>query len=501
MRFESALAAAAGGADLDALEDLARTALEEAEEERALPLLSAAASKAPTGRLLQWKALLERSLDEHGHALKSFAEAARLSPADASIAHGYARVALEAGVPESEPLYEQARTLAPGDGAVLLGLEAARLANGHGAKAEEELDSLLAQAPLWLDGHRQLAQLRSMLGRREHAEESIRRALAATPAQPQLWQALFDLQIKKEAFAELAEAVQLARSSDVPETLLKPFEAVAAAELGRTEQADILFAAVASADGPSLEIWRIRHLIRSGRVNEAILLIDAALEGGQAATVWPYANTAWRLTTDPRSAWLDQDGLVSVIDLKDSLPPLDELAALLRSLHVSTGEYLDQSLRRGTQTDGPLFSRIDPQIRALRAAIVSAVEEYVAKLPPVDPKHPLLSRRRDRRVRFAGSWSVRLGGSGFHVSHVHPQGWISSALYIVLPEGLGGENRAGWLQVGEPPATLQTGLKATAAIEPKLGQLVLFPSWMWHGTRPFAAGERISVAFDVAPPK
>ena len=37
-------------------------------------------------------------------------------------------------------------------------------------------------------------------------------------------------------------------------------------------------------------------------------------------------------------------------------------------------------------------------------------------------------------------------------------------------------------------------------IEPKPGRLVLFPSTMWHGTEPFAAGERLTVAFDVARP-
>jgi len=30
------------------------------------------------------------------------------------------------------------------------------------------------------------------------------------------------------------------------------------------------------------------------------------------------------------------------------------------------------------------------------------------------------------------------------------------------------------------------------------GRLVLFPSYLYHGTRPFSAGERLSVAFDVS---
>jgi len=28
---------------------------------------------------------------------------------------------------------------------------------------------------------------------------------------------------------------------------------------------------------------------------------------------------------------------------------------------------------------------------------------------------------------------------------------------------------------------------------------VLFPSFLFHGTRPFSAGERLSVAFDLVP--
>lgn len=30
-------------------------------------------------------------------------------------------------------------------------------------------------------------------------------------------------------------------------------------------------------------------------------------------------------------------------------------------------------------------------------------------------------------------------------------------------------------------------------------RLVLFPSYMFHGTRPFGKGERLTVAFDVIP--
>ncbi len=281
------------------------------------------------------------------------------------------------------------------------------------------------------------------------------------------------------------------------------YQAIAAAELGAGERADALFDIAPAAAQPRLALWRIRHLLRSARVREALALIDDELKTDRAAAAWPYAAAAWRLTGDPRSEWLEGDPrLVVVTDLGGELPALDGLAELLRSLHVAKGGYLDQSVRGGTQTDGPLFSRIDPAIQAVAAAMRSAVARYVAQLPPQDSSHPLLAYRRDRRIRFAGSWSVRLGGAGHHSNHVHPQGWISSALYISLPRRqLHEDVHAGWLTLGEPQAALGLDLPPSRVVEPREGRLVLFPSWMWRGTRPFAEGERLTVAFDVAPPR
>ncbi|HEY0628903.1 MAG TPA: putative 2OG-Fe(II) oxygenase, partial [Sphingomicrobium sp.] len=140
--------------------------------------------------------------------------------------------------------------------------------------------------------------------------------------------------------------------------------------------------------------------------------------------------------------------------------------------------------------------------RQLRSAIVGAVERHIAQLPPTDPAHPTLRRRRDRRVRFSGSWSVRLRSGGHHANHVHPLGWLSSALYIALPaRGRDEPEDAGWLTLGQPDEKLGIDLPPWRKIEPKVAQLVLFPSTMWHGTMPFEDGERLTVAFDVEAPR
>lgn len=486
--------------DAQGLEDIAREALANGEEEAALDQLLPVAETAENARLWQFAGLLQRSLDEHAAALGSFKRAADLAPTDPSIAQGLARVALEAGV-DAVALSERAAEISP-SGATLIGLVAAKLAAGCGAEAAEQLKAVLSRWPLWIEGHAQLAQLRSMLGHPARAYESLELALATEPSATILWTSLFNLAVSKGDFAVLDEQVARARSANVAESLIAPFAAVAATELGEVTRADHLFAKLDVDQRRAIAVWDVRHLLRAGRTDQAIGLIERELGGEREADFWPYASIAWRLAGDPRWEWLEAGGeLVSIFDLTDRLPSLDRLAGLLRSLHVATGENLDQSVRGGTQTDGPLLSRIEPEIRALRTAIVGAVEEHRAGLPAIDPKHPLLGERRDRRIRFSGSWSVRLHDAGRHVSHVHPLGWVSSALYIALPDHQRSDDpRAGWLRLGEPPDELGLGLGPTRLIEPKPGRLVLFPSWMWHGTVPFPTGERLTVAFDVRRP-
>jgi len=486
--------------DSDELEQRAADALETGEEEQVLPPLMAAAGRSTDARLWQWAGLLQRAIDDHQAAMWSFHMAATFAPDDIGIAHGLAQVTLEAGL-DARALFERALSLGPPRSDLLLGRTAARMAMGEGEAAASELEAILAQSPFWLEGHAQLAQLQSLIGHRGQAYASIERALTHHPAEASLWYTLLDLNLKAGDYEVLAANAVRAAEAGVSDGIAS-YSAIAASELGQSVRADELFGSLTPDVAEELSIWRIRHLIRTGRADAASPLVDRYLAGPGAAAAWPYASTVWKLTGDPRSDWLEAGGhLVATFDLGDALSDIDQLAELLRTLHVAKSMYLDQSVRGGTQTDGPLLSRVDPEIRQLRGAITDAVQRYIAELPPSDPGHPLLGQRRDRRIRFAGSWSVRLNGSGYHESHVHPQGWISSALYIALPDRDETDDpHAGWLSIGEPPQDLGTVLTPTRLIEPRRATLVLFPSWMWHGTRPFALGERLTVAFDVRPP-
>lgn len=496
MSFEAVLASArARRGDPDALTELAEKALAEGQEEAALAELRPAAERIGHARLWQWVALLYRSLDEHEQSLAAFAHASRLAPSDASIAHGLARVRLEAGL-DARREFDAALKLQP-SGDVLLGRAAAQYAAGEGATAAQELASVLDRNPKWGQGHVQWAQLCAMIGRPEMSAATIDRALASFPGEAGLWQAAIRVLTSAGRHEDAWRYSDRAISAAGNKAGFALNRAAALSDAGEMALAEQAFAELGEPTRVDHAIRLARHYIRAGVTNGLAALADRWMEGDHAHQFWPYASIAWRQTDDPRWQWLEGDPrLVQIFDLSDKLPSRDALADKLRQLHARSGRFLDQSVRGGTQTDGPLLSRIDPEIRALRSAIVQAVETYRQQLPPVDSDHPMLRNKRDGRVRFAGSWSVRLSDAGFHSAHVHPQGWISSAFYVALPKSRQGKE--GWLMLGQPHEDLSSGLGPMRMDEPKVGQLVLFPSMMWHGTLPFPEGERMTVAFDIA---
>jgi len=217
-------------------------------------------------------------------------------------------------------------------------------------------------------------------------------------------------------------------------------------------------------------------------------------------------GTAWRLQGDEQDESLNgYDSLIRVFDLEppDGFSSMEsfnaELGTYLEGLHPQTGAYLGQSLRGGTQTEGLLFGAGHVLVEKLRARIEEALFSYTADLP-ADDRHPFLARR-SKSFRYAGAWSSLLRDQGFHVNHLHPEGWISSCYYVAVPEvAKDRDTRQGWIKFGEPSLDVALKNAIRRAVQPVPGRLVLFPSYMWHGTIPFhAPAVRTTIAFDAVP--
>ena len=199
---------------------------------------------------------------------------------------------------------------------------------------------------------------------------------------------------------------------------------------------------------------------------------------------------AWRLAGDRRIGELyHYERLVRAYRIA---PPdgwgsleayLADLEQALDRLHGPLTHPVGQSLRHGSQTQRSLLDYPDPEIRALFQAIDAPVRRHLTAVGDAGG------------YEVAGAWSVRLNRGGYHEDHVHPQGWLASAFYIRLPETA---EREGWIKFGEPGTPTSPPLDPEHWVQPEPGLLVLFPSYMWHGTAPFSADEtRLTCAFDL----
>lgn len=176
-----------------------------------------------------------------------------------------------------------------------------------------------------------------------------------------------------------------------------------------------------------------------------------------------------------------------------------DLAKELEKLHLTKTQPFDQTLRNGTQSLNDLFKNCTSNnrcIQILKNLFDEAIQKYTKKLFGKDD-HPFI-KNIPGQIKILGSWSVRLKENGFHTNHFHPKGWLSSVYYVSLPEIVEEEDRLkrGWLKFGEPGHN-KYNLLADKWIAPKVGRLILFPSYFWHGTEPFQSKEhRLTVAFD-----
>ena len=481
------------------LADKAQAALVNGTEDAVEAELAAwLAANGPDLQLLQWRALLLRALDRRAEAIPLLETAARQAPNDPAIAHSLAQTSLEAGL-NAAGLFEAALRLNPSSAEIRQGYVAANQAVGNGRAMLDMLASGFETNPGWFDGHRQYAQLANQLGLGERALETLDQTAQRFPDEPNASFVAIDLlsaATNYTAALERAEAM-LARFGDIPAVLLA--KAVALGELGDGAAAKVLYAKLGPPADPKHAIYLMRQHLRDDDPKAALKVAEPWLATEFATQLWPYVGLAWRVLQNRQADWLEgQAGLVRTVDLDLPTEQLSALAARLRTVHAGSGRFMDQSVRGGTQTDGPLFARIEPEIVQIRQAMVAAFGTHLAGLPPVDEHHPQLALPRNQAPRFAGSWSVRLVDEGFHASHHHPLGWFSAVFYVAVPDDL--TQTDGQLALGGAPPELGLGLDPVQLIAPKPGRLAIFPSTMWHGTVPFSKGERMTIAFDLARP-
>jgi Flp pilus assembly protein TadD len=187
-----------------------------------------------------------------------------------------------------------------------------------------------------------------------------------------------------------------------------------------------------------------------------------------------------------------------------SIPDLAEpdsqfLKDLLNDIENTAIEVRAQGMIiNGKQSAGNLFKRPEASFRRLGEIVKQEFLNYKNHFAGADCE---LIKSFPKELEFTSSWYVRLRRGGYVDRHIHEVGWISGAVYLVLPKdkqdptegcfeyGLHGDNYP--LKHDNFPVGIAT---------PKVGDIVLFPSSLFHRTIPFNSNEeRICIAFDLKP--
>lgn len=187
-----------------------------------------------------------------------------------------------------------------------------------------------------------------------------------------------------------------------------------------------------------------------------------------------------------------------------AIPELAEAnSALLQQLlhdieSAEIAERVQGMLHNGKQSAGNLFKRPEASFRKLAELVKQEFINYRNKFSGADCA---LIQSFPEELEFTSSWYVKMRQGGHLDSHIHEIGWISGAVYLAMPTkkqhpdegcfeyGTHGDNypqKHNNFPVGK--------------VTPNVGDIVLFPSSLFHRTIPFSSDEeRICIAFDLKP--
>ncbi|MGI9235861.1 MAG: tetratricopeptide repeat protein [Woeseiaceae bacterium] len=484
-------------------------------------------------------ALVAQSSGRFDLAESEFRRAIKIRPDFHQAASGLGRLLIDLERwPEALSVYEQLLSAAPTNVGLRHGRATALLGLGQAERAETLFDELIQE------GHDK-PEVRFMLGRARLELGQIERAIAdlnisydALPGVLALkalastywmigdttsFNALLDKAVSVPGLA--VTVAEMLRQSGAPERALAALEATrtrdalaaqfisveatAYMDLKNTPKAEAV-AREGLATYPDNRLIRrdlITCLLMQGKAAEAMPLIQAVREIEPNGQQWiAYEASALRLLGSERYETLvDLERFVRPYQLPtpDGFDSIDSFNSAFLSVLDRWHQYkthpLDQSLRDGSQTPRDLMSIDDPVLRAFQLALDEPIRRYMAEVGNGND-HPLTSRNTGS-YRIAGAWSVRLHGGGRHVNHVHPEGWISSSYYVSVPKDTKSDSdKAGWIKFAEPPFETTPPSPPEKWICPEAGMLVLFPSFLWHGTQPIHDGSvRVTAPFDAVP--
>ena len=185
----------------------------------------------------------------------------------------------------------------------------------------------------------------------------------------------------------------------------------------------------------------------------------------------------------------------------------DLLKELLNDINnADIAERKQGRLTNGQQSAGNLFKRPEASFRALAELIKQEFLNYKNKFSNIEFGADCeLIKAFPNELEFTSSWYVKMQQGGHLSAHIHEIGWLSGAVYLAMPTPNNNEGAFEYGTHGDDYPIKTTNSFPTAHIMPSVGDIVLFPSSLFHRTIPFYSGSftanesRICIAFDLKP--
>ena len=189
---------------------------------------------------------------------------------------------------------------------------------------------------------------------------------------------------------------------------------------------------------------------------------------------------------------------ISVQNIKKEIKDSDkfslDLSKVLKSYDF-VWQPASKSTTGGYHTSGNLFNSKNLEIKRLEAIIKEKIKVY--RTQHKKNKDFFITKWPVKNEIEA--WHVKLLKKGFQTSHIHPSGWLSGCFYLKIPSDLKKDEGAIKFTLFGYDYPFDQKLPVYT-YTPKVFDLVLFPSSLFHETIPFSSQqERHVIAFDIMP--
>lgn len=145
-----------------------------------------------------------------------------------------------------------------------------------------------------------------------------------------------------------------------------------------------------------------------------------------------------------------------------------------------------------------LFDNPDGRIADLEQIIKDNIEKYYCEF---SSRECVFIDSFPKTLSLTG-WFVRLLKGGHQTEHIHPGGWLSGVFYLQVPNLSNQQEGSIELSLWGHNYPIINKNYPKKRYYPKNGDLILFPSSLFHRTIPFQSyEERLCIAFDLIPNK